>query len=242
MTLEKVKKTLAQQVPGLGEKLTIAEKYSKDHPIGPVTLPKLVALYIMGSLFGIVMEGTFCFFFHGGWETHVVSMFLPLCVLYGFGAAIFYAGNVALQCKSFILRIIVFGIMGSFIELVAGWILDNGMHMYAWDYSQQIPNYHGYISLGMTFAWGLIGTTFYFILPRFEHTFRFLKGHAWHAVSVVLAIFLMADLVFTMRCIARWSERIVYSAPPSSKMEQMIDEKFPDDFMANRFVEWKFRK
>ena len=46
---------------------------------------KMFWLFIFGSLPGVLLEGLWCLAFYGHWETHVVTVFEPLCVLYGFG-------------------------------------------------------------------------------------------------------------------------------------------------------------
>ena len=47
-------------------------------------------LYMIGNILGFLMEGFWCKLKYGKWESHVVSMIGPFCLIYGFGAAIFY--------------------------------------------------------------------------------------------------------------------------------------------------------
>ena len=47
-------------------------------------------LYMIGNILGFLMEGFWCKLKYGRWESHVVSMIGTFCLLYGFGAAIFY--------------------------------------------------------------------------------------------------------------------------------------------------------
>ena len=42
-------------------------------------------LFVIGSLAGVVLEGIWCLLKYGHWETHVVTVWEPLCIIYGFG-------------------------------------------------------------------------------------------------------------------------------------------------------------
>ena len=50
-------------------------------------------------------------------------------------------------------------------------------------------------------------------------------------------IFLTIDLAFTGICLVRWAGR-KYDIPAANRIEQFIDERYDDDFMQNRFIEW----
>ena len=64
-----------------------------------ITYEKLFWLFIVGSLIGVVMEGVFCVFFKGHWESHVLTLVGPFNALYGAGAVLFYSLIALLQNK-----------------------------------------------------------------------------------------------------------------------------------------------
>ena len=187
--------------------------------------PELFWLFFFGSLLGVLMEGVYCKFVHGAWETHVVSIWGPFCILYVW------------EDKKKWQKFLLFGCLGSGLEVIAGAILEFGLGMYAWDYSGQFMNFRGYVSLGMTAAWGAIGLLFSFAVPYVDGAYAFMQTHAWHIAYVILSVFLTIDLAFTALCLVRWAERR-YDIPPLTKFEQFIDEKYDDVFMQNRFIEW----
>lgn len=149
----------------------------------------------------------------------------------------FYVGNVVWEDKKKWQKFLLFGCLGSGLEVIAGAILEFGLGMYAWDYSGQFMNFRGYVSLGMTAAWGAIGLLFSFAVPYVDGAYAFMQTHAWHIAYVILSVFLTIDLAFTALCLVRWAERR-YDIPPLTKFEQFIDEKYDDVFMQNRFIEW----
>ena len=65
----------------------------------PITYRKLFWLFLIGSVTGVVLEGLFCLVSKGAWETHVVSVYLPLNPLYGIGAVKLQKKNI--WCRVF---------------------------------------------------------------------------------------------------------------------------------------------
>lgn len=200
---------------------------------------KLFWLFFFGSLLGVLIEGLFCLIRLGHWETHVVSVWGPFCILYGLGAAGFYVIGILLWERPFIEQFALFGLVGTGIEFICGWILEHILHMYAWDYSKHFMNYHGYISPKMFAAWGLLGTVFSRYIPDLDAALEKMQGNVWRVAVGVLSVWITIDLVVTAACIVRWAGRHVGNYP-ANRLEEMIDEKFNDNIMSERFCEWHF--
>lgn len=200
---------------------------------------KLYWLFIFGSLLGVLLEGLWCLAFYGNWETHVVTVFEPLCVLYGFGMVGCYIGAVVLSDKKLPHRFIAFVLTGSIIEIICGAILEYGLHMKAWDYSGCFMNFKGYVSLSMSLLWGFLGIAFSRAVPLIDKAFAKMKGGFWHGVCAVMSVFLAVDVAVTAGCFIRWSERH-RGIEPSNQIEILIDRKFDDEMMQKRYIEWRF--
>lgn len=56
----------------------------------PITYENMFWLFMIGSVLGVILEGIWCLIRAGHWETHVVSMWGPFCIIYGFGAVGLY--------------------------------------------------------------------------------------------------------------------------------------------------------
>lgn len=204
-----------------------------------ITYAKLFWLFIAGSLLGLVLEGFWCLFRYGQWETHVNTMWLPLCCIYGLGAAGVYAGCVALRRRPGWLKFLVFCLVGASVEFLCAWVLDAGLNMRAWDYSGTFLSIKGYVNFSMTILWGVLGMAFSLALPWVEGIFERMRGRAWHILCVCLSLVLAADLSLTAACVIRWSSRHE-GLPPANKIESLIDSKYDDAFMSQRFCEWSF--
>ncbi|MDD6021502.1 MAG: putative ABC transporter permease [Acutalibacteraceae bacterium] len=204
-----------------------------------ITYPKLFWLFLFGSLIGVLIEGLWCLVRYKHWETHVVTVFEPLCVLYGFGMVGCYIFTVLLEGKGNITKFIVFALVGTVVEFFAGFILEHGLNMRAWDYSGSFLNLKGYVSIGMTFMWGVLGLAFSYIVPVIDGVFEKIRTQPWNIACTVLSVFLAVDVVVSTMSFIRWSKRHEGVAPRNS-VERIIDDKFSDSFMEKRFCEWYF--
>ncbi len=197
-------------------------------------------LFIIGSVLGVLIEGVWCLFIYKRWETHVVSMWGPFCIIYGIGAVGFYIGSAALKSSPTIVKFLVFATIGTLVEFSAGLILEYGLGVKAWDYSHQRFNVMGYVSPQMSAAWGALGLIFSrFIMPLADKLFSLMNDSRWNLICVVFSVFMAVNLAFTAICLIRWSKRH-YGVPPSNAVDILIDKRYNDSFMADRFCEWRF--
>ncbi len=119
------------------------EKSADDHPVeksrkskrdvnngdNPITYRKLFWLFLIGSVIGVMLEGLFCLISKGAWETHVVSVYLPLNPLYGTGAVLLYVGAVRLRKKNIWCRVLYMTLGATALELICGLLLRYGLGM-----------------------------------------------------------------------------------------------------------------
>lgn len=205
-----------------------------------ITYAKLFWLFIFGSLFGVVFEGFFCLFNYGAWETHVVSMWGPFCIIYGIGAAGLYVGSVLLEKKSTAVKFLMYAVIASAVEYLCGILLKYGLNMEAWNYDNNFMNIDGIICLKMTIVWGLAGVIFgKHLVPHFEKIFDKMNGKMWKVTCIVFSVFMAVNLSLTAVCILRWAHRHE-EIKPDNAVEQYIDKKYNDTYMEARFIEWRF--
>lgn len=205
-----------------------------------ITYHNMFWLFMMGNVLGVILEGSWCLIRTGHWETHVVSMWGPFCIIYGVGAVGFYVGSVWLKNRKVITQFFVFSLIAALVEYICSWILEYGLHMKAWDYSRHFLNIEGRVSLKMTVMWGVLGIVFsYFLIPLINKIFVRMQGKLWHAACVCMSVFMAVNLIFTAMCLVRWKNR-QEGMPPQNYMERMIDETYDNHKMERRFCEWSF--
>lgn len=208
---------------------------AKKNKISYVTM---FCLFMGGNVLGVLMEGVFCKIAHGHWETHVVTLWGPFNLLYGFAAAVLYAGAVLMRGKNAAVQFVAFAAIATALELAAGLLLEFGMKMRAWDYTKSFLNVRGHICLKMTLAWGLLGVLFaHFAVPPAERLFEKAQNKTVKTVCAVLTAFMAVNIGVTCISMVRWAQRR-NGKEPTCKIERRIDEKYNDEFMQKRFVEW----
>ena len=204
-----------------------------------VTYPKLFWLFMIGSLIGVVIEGVWYYFRHDHWETHVVSVWGSFCIIYGIGAAVFYAANCAMRGRNIFDRFAMFAVVGTAVELACGLALKYILNMKAWDYTDYPMDFMGLICVKMVVIWGIVGLLFGLLMKPIERVFRRMDGVMWSIACVVLTVFMAANLTLTGICLLRWADRH-RGKEPSNSFTEWVDKKYDDEYMSERFCEWRF--
>ena len=78
-------------------------------------------------------------------------------------------------------------------------------------------------------------------IPYIEKVFKKIDRKPVRIVCWILTVFMAVNFFLTGSALVRWSERH-FNVPATNAFEEKIDEKYPDDYMKNRFIEWKFIK
>lgn len=205
-----------------------------------ITFQNMFWLFISASMIGVILEGFWCLIRSGRWETHVVSVWGPFCIIYGIGAVGFFIGSAYLNNKKLYVQFLVFALIANIIEYLCGWVLEYGLHMKAWDYSSHFLNIRGYISLKMTLIWGMLGIGFSRIAVPFTiQIFEKMQTKAWRISCMIFAVFMAINLIVTSICLIRWKNRHE-GRLPVSEIGRWIDENYDDYKMERRFCEWHF--
>lgn len=213
------------------------KKQKRNNP--EITYDKLLLLFMIGCVVGVLMEGTFCLLWKGHWESHVVSVFGAFNILYGTGVVLFYVGSVKLKEYHIAVRTIIMTVIATGLELLCGLFLRDFLGMRAWNYENSFMNYQGLICIGFSCIWGAGAFAFCKFQPQLSHSLEKVNGRKWHFVCVMVGLFMMVNLSLTAASIARWSERH-YGITASTGMQRFLDEGAPDSWMKARFVEWEF--
>ena len=62
-------------------------------------------IFMAGNILGVIVEGLWCLFRYGKWQTHVVTIWGPFNIVYGIGMAMFFVvdemfyGNTAQKSR-----------------------------------------------------------------------------------------------------------------------------------------------
>lgn len=207
-----------------------------------ITYQKMFWIFMLGNLAGVLLEGIWYLFKFGRWETHVVTIWGPFCLIYGVGCAGFYLAYKKLKDKNTFIQFIIVALVADIVEYLCGFLLFHGMHMRAWNYSRKLLNLHGHICLEMTFIWGLVGILFIKVIgPLWDKLFIKINSKFWGILCILLSIFMTVNIIATTGCMIRWRNRHL-NIRPSNRVSKLIDRTYNDERMQNRFIEWYFIK
>ena len=129
-------------------------------------------LFVIGSLFGWVLELLFRRFVSQKKWMNPGFLTGPYLPIYGFGVVVLYiVSNIPFGIESqtwdIVVRIVIIGFGMTFIEFIAGLIFIKGLKIRLWDYSNRKGNIMGIVCPIFSLAWLAVGSLYYFLLnPR----------------------------------------------------------------------------
>ena len=123
----------------------------------------------------------------------------PLCIVYGIGALVISFALRDLSENGWFFLAVFSGVYATVIEWIAGHILEKTSHTRWWDYSNMPFNLDGYICLGASAVWGILGVI---VLkwgnPLLLKLFRLLPPHLTVIVLWVLVGIFLVDAAGTV--------------------------------------------
>ena len=200
-----------------------------------------VMLFFIASILGLVIEEVWMYFMYGVTESRVGLVWGPFSPLYGSGAIIltvifFYMRRAG--AKWWLIFVVSMAV-GGILEQLVGWGMYTFMGASSWDYSEVPGAITQWVAVPFLFFWGILGLVWAKILMP-EMLFAIgKKTTKRQAVFItLLSIYLIADILMTLACFDRLSER-ERGIPPAGPFEEWIDTHFSDEFVENRFENMK---
>jgi len=197
----------------------------------------LVWAFFLFGILGVLIEGVFCIFFYGHWETHVTTFFGWYNALYSVGAVLYFFMAARMDHAALWKKVLAMTLVSTLLELLAGLLILRGLGMRAWDYNDTRFNFMGLIAPLYSLGWAIPALFVSLTYRKAGTSAAKLKSSFWKKAAVVLCILISADLLLAAVCMSRWSIRH-YSGV--SERPLLIERIASDDWMASRFVEWRF--
>ena len=192
-----------------------------------VCFKKALWIFLVGSIFGVIMETIISYFQYGAFESRRGLIYGPLNPVYGFGAVIFMIFLVKYKNP---LKVFFGGmLLGGGFEYFCSLIQEVIFGTTSWDYSAYAFNIDGRTSLSIMICWGLIALLFVFVIyPPVSKLIEKLPIRIGNILSILLIIFLLLDCAISITACLRQTERSK-GIEPSNKVEMFLDKHFPDE-------------
>ena len=191
---------------------------------------KLAGLFFLGSFLGDVTETIFCYATTGVLMSRSSVVYGPFSIVWGFGCTLFTALLYKYKDKSD--RYIFFAgtVLGGAYEYICSVLSELVFGTIFWDYSAIPFNLGGRINLLYCFFWGIAAVVWLKALyPRLSGLIESLPLALGPWLMRILIVCMAFNLLISAMALSRYSARHQESAEPSNRMEQILDERFPDE-------------
>lgn len=198
-----------------------------------LTYFKLFWIFVVGSVFGLVVETVFHLIVFGGYESRAGLVWGPFSPIYGVGAVVLTVFLNKFYHSHNLVIFLVSMVLGSCIEFLTSWLMEVLFGAIAWDYTGTFGSIGGRTNFAFGVMWGLLGLVWMRIMmplikSAFNHTH---PNKAWvKALTFVLSIFLLIDICCTLLALERQAERAM-GLQATNAEQVFFDTYFPDNYM-----------
>lgn len=205
-----------------------------------MNLYKLGLILFIGSFAGVIIELLWCLVRHGYIESRSGLVWGPFNLLYGVGAAALSMCLYRWRNRGKWLSFLGGFAIGSAVEYACSWLMETLFGSKSWDYSDMAFHLNGRICLLYSIFWGILGVLWIKdIYPRMAKWILKLPDRAGKILTWALVIFLAVNTAVSGLAVHRWSER-TNGLPPSNRMEELLDQRFPDERMQRVYANMTF--
>ena len=201
---------------------------------------KLFFIFILGSLVGWVVEGIYTYVAFNELVNHSAVVIGPFDMAYGICfvlmTLLFYKKTDISIIKAFIISFIG----GTVLEYVMSLGMEIFLGFTAWDYSSYPLNINGRVCILYSVFWGVLGVAWVkLIYPFIMKILNKFNYRIANKIALILAIFLVFDVILTIQARERAKEQIK-GIEPSNKFEEFLDNTFNNDYLKNMYnnTEW----
>lgn len=190
---------------------------------------KLFWIFYIGCFAGVIIESIWCITTNGYFEYRTALILEPLNPVYGVGAVVISLILCNMKkCNNFILYISSF-VIGGLFETACSLFQEIVFGTVSWMYK---PSNLGILgnrtSLLYCFLWGFLGIIWVrLIYPFLSKTIEKIPNKVGRILTVILAIIVCIDILFSSGALLRQKERR-NKIPPQNHIDTFYDTYFPD--------------
>lgn len=192
---------------------------------------KLFWLFVLGSFFGDIVETVFCRFSLGEWMSRSSLIYGQFSVIWGFACSILTVMLYKYRDKSDRYLFIYGTIVGGTYEYVCSVMAEIVFGASFWDYSKIPFNLGGRINLLFCFFWGIVAV--FWVKGAYPFLSKWIEKiprKIGPVITWIVVVLMVADMGISMLALVRYSERQL-GAAPSNRIEQFLDQQYPDELM-----------
>ena len=204
----------------------------EDRPFAyGLSFSKLFWLFVIGSVFGTVLETVWALFAEGHFEMRVGWVLGPFIPVYGGGAVAITLCLYKLHSKNDVVVFVFSAVIGATFEYLCSFFQEKFLGTISWDYSDTLFNIDGRTNLMFALIWGFLGLVWLrYLYPLISRLIERIPKKPGKILTVILCIFMAIDGVLSLAAIDRKNKR-AEGIPPKTVIGQFCDAVFPDEYM-----------
>jgi uncharacterized membrane protein len=201
----------------------------------PLNFFNIFWVFLISSILGLVVEVIYHALVFGGYQDRAGMLWGPFSPIYGFGAVLITIALNRFWNRNGLIIFLIAGIIGAAFEFFVSFFMETAFGIVAWDYSGTFLNIQGRTNFAFFCAWGLLGVVWIkLILPTVLRVVDAIPLKLRAGLTVIFALFMIADGVMTMATLDSWYERQA-NEPAITSVEKFCEKHYDDEFMENRF-------
>ena len=220
---------ISQAYPNVQEKKRVLDK---DH----FGIYKFLLILIISGVLGCLIEMVYCKIAIGEWMSRSSLLYGEISLVWGLCIALFSSFLHMNRNKSSIFLFVYGMVIGTAFEYLAASCIHFVYNVSFWDYSAYPLNIHGRVCLLFAFYWGVMGLLYIkFVYPPLNNLIDKIPEKPGKIITVVLTVLLVFDTLISIAAGMRYKERREIGNPPSSRIKEICDRYYPDEYMQKRF-------
>lgn len=200
---------------------------------------KLFYLFVIGSLFGTILETLWAFMIDGNFQVRVGLVYGTFIPVYGGGACFLTVVLYKLYKLNDTLIYVISAVVGASFEYFCSWFQETVFGTVSWDYSDTPLNFNGRTNLMYALIWGFLGLVWVrFVYPWMARLIEKIPKRAGGVMTAVLIIFMVFNAFMSCAAVYRWQDRAEHPKTDNAFI-QYIDYHFDDEKMEFLFPNMK---
>lgn len=196
-----------------------------------LNLTKLFWLFIIGSVFGTILETIWAYATWGHFEFRVGLVYGPFIPVYGGGTVLITLCLYKLYKANDVVIYVASAIIGAGFEFFCSYFQEMFFGTVSWDYSDTPFNLDGRTNLMFALIWGFLGLVWVrYLYPSCAKLIEKIPKKIGNVITIALAIFMIFDVFMTCAGLQRADER-ARGIPANNVFAQYLDEHLDDAYL-----------
>lgn len=201
---------------------------------------RLFWLFVLASLAGDLIEVAFWWLTRGELISRSSLVLGPFSLVWGLGAVLLTVALHPLMAQGNLVIFAAGTLLGGGYEYICSWFQERAFGVCFWDYSHLPFNLNGRINLMFCLFWGLAAVAWVRVVhPMLCLLITRMPRRLAPWITAAMALFLAASTALSAAALVRMDHRRS-GVPAAGPVQMFLDERFPDQWLQQRYPNMGF--